>query len=67
MIRAILISSLALSALSACAPAPSTTLTEFYARNEGRSPHHQTQINTIPHCIDASDERHPGPPRGRTC
>lgn len=45
---AILIPGLALAALSTCAPAPTTTPTEFYARNEGRSPHYQTQTSTIP-------------------
>lgn len=66
LIRLSAVAVIAIASVSACAPAPTTTLTEFYGRNGGRSPN-QPQAQTIPHCIDASDNRHSSPPRGRLC
>ena len=67
LIRLSILATAALAALTACAPAPTITLAEFHDRNGGR-PANQAQAQTIPHCLDASDERHrPSPPRGTLC
>lgn len=67
LIRLSVLAVTALATLAACAPAPTTTLAEFYGRNGRQPPHQQSQAVTIPHCIDASDDRHPSPPRGNLC